>query len=145
MFRTIRLLHDAITSLTSSVEALRDSVATARSWHETHGHVEARVEELERQRGLFEAEVTSDLLKAKTEYLKAASAEGRAKTAAAKAPKSDDGSDESDEELALKYLAWLQENDGAGGTPKALLEVPAALAGTSNVRDRLAVKKWNRR
>ena len=141
MFKTVRRLSEALECLTSATEALRESVVVARDWSASQGNVEARIEELERQRALFEAEVHGELLKAQTEYRKASSAEGRAKTAREQAEGFGDGSEEGSDEFMERYDAWLHSNDGIGKPVGEVLELLPEVAGAEAVVDALKARK----
>jgi len=120
IFKTARRLCEALECLTSATEALRSSVVVARDWHAEQGNVEARIEELERERHLFQAEIHGELLKAQAEYRKADNAEKRAKTVEARGEGFGDGADESSDEFLVRYQAWLQAQNGIGGPPLSL-------------------------
>lgn len=142
MFGTVKRLTEALECLVSATEALRGSVVEARDWSATQGNVEARIEELERERHLFQAEIHGELLKAQAEYRKAGNAEKRAQTAAERGDGFGDGSDESSEEFLERYQAWLRTQNGAGGPP---LEVPALRAEVEAAASVVETLKANKR
>jgi len=120
--RPVKRLCEALECLTSATEALRSSVVVARDWHAEHGNVEARLEELERERHLFQAEIHGELLKAQAEYRKADNAEKRAKTAAGRDDESDNSFETLSREFLEQYGTGVQPQDANGGP---LLQVPA--------------------
>jgi len=136
IFKTARRLCEALECLTSATEALRSSVVVARDWHAEQGNVEARIEELERERHLFQAEIHGELLKAQAEYRKADNAEKRAKTVEARGGGFGDGGEETSDEFRDAYHQWLLETEGApegdNGVPpvRGVVESPASVVET---------------
>jgi len=141
MFKTIRRLTEACECLTSSIEALRDMVANHQHFLAGQPNVEARVDELERERALFESEVHGELLKAKTEYQKAASAEQRAKTAAKNAPEPFEDAGDSPQEFRERYDAWLQSDDGAASAIEAVQILPEDVGAAATIVETLRARK----
>lgn len=139
-----RSLLDACKALALAIVDLSNTVVEYHRFQSTHGNLEARVEELERQRALFEAEVTGELLKAEAEYRKAANAEGRAKTAANKIDDVSEDRLESDEEFAQRYRAYLQDRDAEGGATEEVPDLLGPLVGTRSIREQLKARKWAR-
>jgi len=144
MFKTARRLCEAIECLTSATEALRSSVVVARDWSAEHGNVEARLEELERERHLFQAEIHGELLKAQAEYRKADNAEKRAKNARDGSNGFDDGDGESMEELGQRYLTWVQDRDAELGATGGLPEVRPDMESGPSIVETLRAGKRSR-
>jgi len=144
MFRTINRLTQACECLTSSIEALRDMVGNHQDFLAGQPNVEARLEEMERSRALFEAEVHGELLKAKTEYQKASSAEMRAKKVA-KTPTSLEDDDETPAEFQARYREWLAEANGeAAADAEAAAAVTPGAPAAGSVVDSLRAQKRGR-
>ena len=141
MFKTMKRLCEALECLVSSTEALRVSMVVTNEWDAAHGPVEARVEELERQRALFESEIHGELLKAQAEYRKAGNAEKRAQTAAERDEGFGDGSEESTDEFMERYNAWLRDNDGIGKPVGEVLGLLPKVEGTEAIIDALKARK----
>lgn len=141
IFKTARRLCEALECLTSATEALRQSVVVARDWHAEHGNVEARIEELERERNLFQAEIHGELLKAQTEYKKAGSAEKRAKTARDADDESGDSFETRSREFLKKYGDRLQSYDVAAGAIEGVQILPEHVEGAAAVVETLRANK----
>jgi len=141
MFGAVKRLCAALECLTSATEALRESVVVARDWHAEHGNVEARVEELERQRHLFESEVHGELLKSQAEYKKAGNAEKRAQNARDEALGADEDGADGLGDLAERYAAWLLSHDAAGGKMEQVPPMHEAVGATASVVDSLKARK----
>jgi len=144
MFDTVKRLCTALESLTSATEALRESVVVARDWHAEHGNVEARVDELERERHLFQAEVHGELLKAQAEYRKAGNAEKRAQNARDANDGFGDAGDETPGEFLDKYNTWLRETEGLREGNGGLQTLPGILESPPSVVDGLKASKRRR-
>jgi len=141
MFKTMNRLSQACECLTSSVEALRDMYATAHDFKAQSGNVEARVEELERSRMLWEAQLEGEVAKAKAEYRKASSAEKRAQTAANSSDDPFEGADESPEEFAERYAAYLRGDHGDGSDVEGVPRLHTKVAGAADIRAGLRAQK----
>jgi len=137
----LKRLLEALECLVSSIEALRDMYATAHDFEAQSGNVGARVEELERSRALWVAEMEAELMLVKAEYRKADNAAARAKTAARQAAESPDSVDESPEEFRERYEAYLREHDGEGGKAEAVPILHRHVAGPADVRAGLRAQK----
>lgn len=144
MFRTVKRLSEALECLTSATEALRESVVVARDWHAEHGNVEARLEELERERHLFESEVHGELLKAQAEYRKAGNAEKRAQTAAAAGLEFGNGTEEGASEFMERYTAWARTQHDQGGEDGAVPIVPGPVENAPSVVESLKANRRSR-
>ncbi len=144
MFTTVKRLTEALECLVSATEALRGSVVEARDWSASQGNVEARIEELERQRNLFEAEVHGELLKAQAEYRKAGNAEKRAQNARDANDQFGDGADESPAELADRYRAWVQSHNGELGEGGGVPTLPEVVETAASVVETLKANKRSR-
>ena len=144
MFGVVRRLTEALECLVSATEALRGSVVEARDWSASQGNVEARIEELERQRTLFEAEVHSELLKAQAEYRKAGNAEKRAQKGRDAFDLSEDGADESFAELNERYRAWALANDGTASEAEEMQRVLAPVEAAPTIVDTLRANRRRR-
>ncbi len=144
MFGAVKRLTEALECLVSATEALRGSVVTARDWHAEHGNVEARIEELERERHLYQAEIHGELLKAQAEYRKAGNAEKRAQPAAAAGGDFGEGADESSGEFLERYQAWLRTQNGAAVETGAVPIMPDPLEGADAIVATLRAGKRGR-
>ena len=144
MFNTVKRLCTALECLTSATEALRESVVVARDWHAEHGNVEARVEQLEREKHLFMAEVHGELLKAQAEYRKAGNAEKRAQNARDSNDPFGDGGDVESPAVIAAYNEWARANLDPESENGPVQAVPEVVAASSSVVDSLRAAKRRR-
>lgn len=136
---------EALECLVSSIEALRDMYATAHDFKAQSGNVEARVEELERMRVLFEASMEGELMLARAEYRKADNAAARAKTAEANARISEDDFGGDGDDFEIRYNAWLAAQNGEEGPHDAVQPVTAPAVSAPSARAAQRARKRSRR
>jgi len=121
---SIELLQKAVVALTEGLERSARDVRPTESADDLRG----RVEDLERTRSLWEAEMEAQLLKAKGKYQAASNAESRARTQVAhyekNAVEGDPDLREESEEERIERLYW---RDVEAGQENGLPEMPLAV------------------
>jgi len=111
ILRAIRALPGAIQDLTT---VFRDAL----DWHTVNAPAEARLEDLERSRTVWEARMEGELLKADSTYKSASNAESRARTMARHDEKLlDPFPDEGDKERQAVPADDVEGSKGGGVLP----------------------------
>lgn len=141
MFSTVKRLTEALECLVSATEALRGSVVEAREWSASQGNVEARIEELERERPLFHAEIHGELLKAQAEYRKAGNAEKRAQNARDENGESGDSFETLSRQFLEQYGPGVSPDDGSAGAAERVQALRPALESVPSVVEALKANK----
>lgn len=151
IFRDIRQLPESLHALAAAVRRGADVLDGARGPLEDLARVEGRLEELERSRALWEAEMEAALETAEHRVRTARAAEERSRGMEKRAKALTEAAREGDEEgegegddWIERYVEALGRRDGAGGAPGGVPPVREDVAGDLTGRERARRTKFGR-
>jgi len=130
MFRTIRLLSEALQGHITAIRTLGEAMDRATDSRPSGGELADRVTAIELSLAKSLAEMEALVLTAKGQYRSAAAAEGRAKTREDHASKLVEGGEDGPEDFHEAYQAYLDRGNGVGSPQDGMHGVSGVVAET---------------